>query len=138
MSKPIRGRRLGLERVRVAVNTGRETLVQQQFKEETDINTIIRRFGLGEAPTYAQGVYGDFTGISDYYTAREAIERAEAGFMKLPAEARDKFNNDPGRFLEYAERVTPDELAEYCGLRRIPVVPDPAAVVVPPVAPAGS
>lgn len=122
---------------RPVVNTGEDSLVQQQFKDEVDINTIIRRFGLGGAPAYAQGVYGDFTGITDYWSAREAVAKAEAGFLALPAEARDKFDNDPGRFLEYAEGVTEDEMIEYLGLRKLPVTPEVKVETLPPVIPTG-
>jgi len=124
-----RNRKHSLERVRVVVNTGPETLVQQQFVHECDVNTIVRRFGIGSLPARAGGVYGDFTGIVDYESAFAAIESANARFMELPAEARQKFGNDPARFLEYAGRVSAEELQDYCGLRP----PDPTAPVVPAV-----
>lgn len=122
---------------RPVVNTGEESLVQQQFADEVDINTIIRRFGLGGAPAYAPGVYGDFTGVTDYWSAREAVERAEAGFMQLPAEARDKFDNDAGKFLMYAESVTEDDMIEFLGLRKLPVTPEVKVETLPPVIPTG-
>lgn len=141
MSKVVkRGRLLGVDYVKVTVDTGRDSFVQQQYKDEVDVATIVRRFGLGSPPVYNQGTYGDFTGITDYASAAAAVERAQAGFMNLPAEAREKFENDPGKFLAYADRVTPDELNAFCGLKKLPGTggaaavggnpPDPAAVVV--------
>lgn len=134
----MRGVVAGVKRDRVIVDTGRDTLVQQQFGEEVDINTIIKRFGLTGPPVYHEGVYGDFTGITDFASAAQAVRRAEENFMRLPAAARDRFGNDPGRFFEYANSVTEEQLIEYCGLRlaaepvKAPVV---EAVVTPPVMP---
>lgn len=114
---------------RPVVNTGSESFVQQQFAEEVDINTIIRRFGLGQAPAYVEGIYGDFTGVTDFYSAREAVQRAERNFMQLPVEVREKFENDPGKFLEYAEAVPEENLLEYLGLRKLAPPPEVVAEV---------
>lgn len=94
-----------------ATTTGKSDLVQQQFREEADINTIVRRFGLtGELPQGAvQGIFGDFTGISDYESAVERIEQARAGFQAIAPEVRERFRNDPGVFLKYAESLSPQE-----------------------------
>ena len=56
--------------------------VQQQFKDGSDINTIMRRFGVsGQLPQgMPQGVYGDFTGVEDLRGAFEVVERANARF----------------------------------------------------------
>jgi len=93
-----------------ALHTGSETLVQQHLKDEVDINTIVRRFGLTrDMPAGAAGgVYGDFTGISDYDGALEAIRRAREGFMVLPPEVRERFGNDPGRLIRFAQESSPE------------------------------
>lgn len=133
-----RGRLLGLDRVRVVIDTGRESQVQQQFKDEVDVNNIVRRFGLEvgqRAVIVPGGVYGDFTGVNDFESALDAVERAEEGFMRLPPEAREKFANDPARFLDYAQRVTDAELAEFVGLKVAQgVLPPVAAPAAPPPA----
>lgn len=128
---PPRGRLLGLQRVRIAIDTGDDSVVQQQFADEVDVNTIVRRFGLAEPPVVAQGVYGDFTGITDYESAVAAVETAQANFMRLPAAARDKFGNDPARFLDYAMRVGEDELIAFCGLVPAPAAPVPPLAAAP-------
>lgn len=79
------------------------SLAQQHFKDDADINVLLERFKVtGQMP---QGVvlpsYGDFTGISDYRTAREAILRAEHSFMDLPGPVRARFHNNPQEFLEF-------------------------------------
>lgn len=91
--------------------TGSESLVQQQFLEESDVNTIVRRFGLAPSvhADVAGGVYGDFTGIEDYQGAIAAIQRAEDGFMRLPPQVREKFDNDPGRLISMAHSMSEDQ-----------------------------
>ena len=79
------------------------TMAQQQFRDEADINTIMERFGrTGEliAPV-RMPQYGDFTGVSDYHTAMNAVIEAQTSFDALPAKVRARFDNDPGRFVEF-------------------------------------
>lgn len=79
------------------------SLAQQNFKDEVDINVLLERFKVtGQLPqNVVLPTYGDFVGINDYRTAREAILRAEHSFMDLPANVRARFQNDPQRFLEF-------------------------------------
>lgn len=79
------------------------TMAQQQFRDEADINTIMERFGrTGEivAPVRLPQ-YGDFTGVSDYQTALNAVIEAQASFDSLPANLRARFQNDPAEFVEF-------------------------------------
>jgi len=56
----------------------------------------------GQLPeNVAKPYYGDFTGISDYHSALNQITAAQQGFMQLPAELRSRFDNDPGKLLEF-------------------------------------
>jgi len=82
---------------------GTETLTQQQFKEETDINTIVQRFGLtGELPNgINMPQSGDFTNVSDFHTAMNMVRQAEESFMLLPAATRERFNNDPNAVMAF-------------------------------------
>lgn len=113
----------------LAVDTGSESPVQQQFKDEVDVNTIVRRFGITrEMPSgRSGGVYGDFSGITDFESATAAVQRARDGFMALSPEVRERFGNDPGEYLEYVSSLTDAELG--------PDVGGPAPVVEPVVAP---
>lgn len=80
-----------------------ESATQQQFAEETDINVIVERFGLtGQLPeNFRAPVSGDFTGVTDYQSALNAVIAADAEFMSLPANVRERFQNDPQRLLEF-------------------------------------
>lgn len=94
----------------LSIDTGTESLVQQQFGPEVDVNTIMRRYGITQSEPLgtASGVYGDFTGISDYESALERVEGARRKFMELPAEVRERFDNDPGVLIRRAGEMQPE------------------------------
>lgn len=111
-----------------------ESLAVQSSRDECDINTIVRRFGLtGVLPTgLVAPTYGDFTGVADYQSALAAIEAADDTFMQLPADLRARFHNNPQEFVVFCsdDRNRPE--AETLGLvvpRTPPVIP-PSSLVV--------
>ena len=79
------------------------SLTQQQFKEDSDINTIVDRFmKSGVLPTPVNmPQYVDFEGIFDFQTAMNAIKAADDNFMRMDAKVRARFNNSPQEFLEF-------------------------------------
>ncbi|WNK14298.1 MAG: internal scaffolding protein [Microvirus sp.] len=81
------------------------TRAKQSFKEECDINTIVRRFGItGELPVGVRmPSYGDFTGLSDMHTALNAIAQAREAFDAMPADVRRRFDNDPAKFVDFCD-----------------------------------
>lgn len=110
------------------IDTGDQTLVQQQFANEVDINTIVRRFGITGSMPFGQaspGVYGDFTEISDYESAMERVRKVDEGFMRLPPEVRERWDNDPGKLIRFANQLTEEDLS-------VPPA-EPAPVVTEPV-----
>jgi len=94
------------------------TLTQQHFKDECDINNILRQFNVtGLLPQAALTPrYGDFTGISDYQTALNQVIAAEDEFMRLPAELRARFENDPAQLIEFLENSENKDEAIKLGL----------------------
>jgi len=85
---------------------------QQHFKDETDINNILRQFNItGQLPSKAISPrYGDFTGIGDYHSALNQVIAAETEFMTLPATLRARFNNDPQELIEFLDN--PENMTE--------------------------
>lgn len=94
------------------------SMAQQQFVEECDINTIVERFGLtGEMPAdLKMPVYGDFTQVTDFHSAMNAVREAEGAFMALPAKVRSRFGNDPQQLLEFLADGSNRQEAEFLGL----------------------
>lgn len=100
------------------------TMAQQQFKEECDINTIVRNFGLGH--DMPEGAFAwsdsDFSEhVSDFQSALNMIKAAQADFMAYPADIRDFFHNDPGRMIAFVQDENNRDKALELGLLR-PVV----------------
>lgn len=108
-----------------------ERLTKQEFAEECDINTIVRRFGLtGELPQNVRAPqYGDFSDALDYRSALDAVMAANESFMAMPAEVRKRFGNDPAEFVDFCSNPANRDEAIRLGL----VVP-PAAVDAAPAA----
>lgn len=108
-----------------------DTRTQQQFKEECDINTIAKNFGItGRLP---EGVrmptYGDFEDVTDFQSALNAARRASQSFMEMPAAVRERFANSPQKFLEFCSDANNREEAISLGLVPAPRV---SAQVPPP------
>jgi phage internal scaffolding protein len=95
-----------------------KSLAKQSFKEECDINTIVRMFGVtGKVPVTAiEPSYGDFSGVNDYHSAMNKIKEAEASFMALPAKLRQKFDHDPNALLNFLENEQNRDEAIQLGL----------------------
>lgn len=89
-----------------------KTLAQQQFKEESDINTIVERFHLtGEVPQLQQvPTSADYHGVFDFQSAMNAIVAAKDTFMTMPAKIRTRFDNDPQKFHDFF--LDPDNIPE--------------------------
>lgn len=107
-----------------------KTRTQQSFAEEVDINTIVRRFNLtGEIPAgIRMPEYGDYTGISDFKTAMDALAIANEAFDAMPASVRSRFHNSPAEFVDFCLDDANREEAEKLGLvpKKTLVAPQPA------------
>lgn len=112
-----------------------ESKTQQSFKEECDINEIVRRFGLtGELPDdFRPPMVGDFTEVMDYKSALNAVIAADEAFMQMPGELRARFDNDPQKLLVFLEDGKNRDEAVKLGLLN-PAAPPPADVAPAPVA----
>lgn len=80
------------------------TMAQQQFKDECDINMIVERFGVtGQLPgNMRMPIQEEFVETMTYHEALNKLIEADVEFMKLPAKIRAEFQNDAGKFVEFA------------------------------------
>ncbi|QXP08537.1 MAG: internal scaffolding protein [Arizlama microvirus] len=109
----------------------------QDAKDEVDINTIVRRFGLtGELPEGVRAPqYADFDDVWDYHSAMNAIGRARDSFYQLPGEVRATFDNDAGKFVDFCSDERNREKAIELGLVvRPPAASAPSAPAAPAAA----
>ena len=106
----------------LSVEFEEETLTQQHFKDECDINNIIRRYEKTGffvdplTPGTAQPMYGDFTAQQDFLEAQTLIAHASQAFDELPASLRKRFSNNPAELLAFLENEDNREEAVKLGL----------------------
>ena len=114
-----------------------ESLAVQSAKDESDINTIVRRFGLtGELPgDVDMPQSGDYSGVGDFHSAMNVVRKAQEEFLRVPAEIRARFQNDPQVFSSFFnDPVNQDEAIRLGLATRKPVPPPVEPMLVKVVA----
>lgn len=123
---------------------------KQAFKDETDINRIVKRHVEGYPPPLEtrQPMYGDFSQHTSLLQATQAVEAAEEEFMTLPAAVRQAARNDPVEFLNMmasedgAQKLVdaglPVEGVEPTPDSFVPSTPDEPAKAAPEAPPAAA
>lgn len=95
---------------RVQVDFPEPSQTQQHFKDDTDINIILKNnpdvTQIQYVNNSSQPSYGDFSDVGEYRDALDRVLEAEESFAELPAEVRDRFKNDPAEFLDFV--LNPD------------------------------
>lgn len=93
-----------VSRGRVQLDNFDEGATHQSFKDECDINNIIKKYkrtGVLTHVTSAVGQYGDYSSVPDFHEAMNIVARAQQEFELLPAALRKRFANDPAQFLDF-------------------------------------
>lgn len=107
------------------LDTGRKGLVQKQYAPLVDVNRIVKQFGVThELPVVAnsKAAYGDFSGVTDFHSAMNAMVAARENFDRLPARTREYFGNDPSGLVEFLADPANDAEAVRLGLfKALPV-----------------
>lgn len=106
-----------------------ESMTRQEFLEESDINTIIAMFGIGENPVQPQNWVKNVDIVdatSDFQSAMNQLVAAANQFNSLPADLRGRFQNDPAKFVDFVSN--PDNMEEMVrlGLAEQRAVPAPS------------
>lgn len=114
------------DRNRTKTVVGAVSLTQQNMAQETDVNAIMAKYEkhgiLTHVARYA-GQYGDFSGVPDYKTGLELVMAADEMFSSLPARIRERFGNDPAKFIEFATDSKNQEELIKMGLAPRPAEP---------------
>lgn len=113
---------------RTPILFNKPSMAKQSFKDETNINTIMQRYertGLLEHSSSSSPQYGDFSNVTDYQTAINAVMDAQLAFSELPARVRRRFDNDPAEFMAFLHDEANLDEARELGLA-------PPAPVTPP------
>jgi hypothetical protein len=80
-----------------------ETLAQQNFKDETDLNNMIRKYGVLPVNEVNWKEFDATVIPKDYQALQNMLLEADEAFMSLPAEVRKAADNDPTKFLAMVE-----------------------------------
>lgn len=127
------------KRVKVFFEEG-SSLAHQSFKDECDINVLMRRYektGMINHVNKHQGEYGDFINAPDYHSAMNQIIEARESFMTIPARIRARFGNDPAEFLAFVQDPANEAEMREMGLLPAQRPQDPDTLDPPPEAPKG-
>lgn len=93
------------KRGRVQLHCPGKGRTKQAFKDETDINQIMKRYmktGILDHARKHEPEYG-FATSTDFQESMEIILRAQNMFQDLPAQVRSRFQNEPGQFLDFVQ-----------------------------------
>lgn len=107
------------KRDRVSLKFDSPSMAKQSFKNECDINNIVKRYhttGMISHISRSKPFYGDFIDSLEYRTALDKIREADALFDALPATIRAEFKNDPSSFLEFCQNPENKEKMLQMGL----------------------
>lgn len=128
-----------------SIDCSHDGKTRQEFAAECDINVLLAKYettGVLNHYSRMEPLYMDLgDGVPDLATALAYLERAQEAFMTLNASARREFDNDPVKFVQFAEN--PDNLPrmrEWGLAPPLPVEPAPVKVELtnPPPAPEAS
>ena len=107
-------------------------VTQQHFAKDTDINEIVKRFGIhdGSIPLpdlfNNPRLFGDFSEATDLRTTLDLARDAQEKFDLLPANIRKRFNHDPVALHEFISDPANDDEAIRLGLlhKETPPLPE--------------
>jgi len=128
---------------RVVTPVGEKSRTKQSFKDDCDINLIVKRHastGLWDHLSPVAATFGDFSGSRDLQEAMEVVDLANASFAELPAAVRRLCDNNPVNLLSGLAEEESYEMLVAAGLpglqSRLAEPPEvPAAPEEPPETP---
>ena len=110
------------------------SLTRQEFSDDCDINVLMAKYeATGILPTNNAGEprYLHVSDVPDLMEAHRILQDATQSFMLLPATVRRDFDNDPIKFINFAENpANIDKLREWKLAPPAPVEPPPQKVEV--------
>lgn len=104
---------------------GDKGVTKQSDAKDCDINLIFKRFErTGQLPDVIlrDGRYGDFSAVPDYQEACQIVKTAEEQFSMLDVNIRNRFENDPEKFLAFVHDDKNLDEMEKMGLLKPEVV----------------
>jgi len=94
------------KRKRVTYQDDKPSMTQQHFKNQCDINQILKKFEKTGMITHVrsnQGAYGDFATSKNFQENLNQVLNAQNAFDALPAAIRKRFSNNPLLLIEFVQ-----------------------------------
>lgn len=97
----------------VATVNEEPSMALQQYKDQCDINLIVKRFKRTGELTHLnnrRGFYGDLSDAPSFRESMQLVVEAQQAFAELPSQIRKRFGNDPALLMEFiADKNNYDE-----------------------------
>ncbi len=92
------------DRKRVTIKFESYTRTKQSFKNDCDVNNIVRQHTRNKIPFHLPQAenFGFHTGL-DFRESVELVMQAQTMFDELPSHVRTQFQNNPGAFLDFVQ-----------------------------------
>lgn len=110
------------------------SMTRQSHAAECDINNIMKKYQKEGIITHFNKFseqYGDATG-NDFTAAMQTISKANSMFEELPSSVRNRFENEPAKFLNFVQDPENHAELQRMGLARgVPENPAPSQLMSP-------
>jgi len=119
--------------LKVVTVNDKPTMTKQALKDDADVNNIIKRYN--KIDLYAdamelEAIYGEIDSM-DLREAMDKVNASEEAFMKVPSEIRGQFENDAGKWIDYAtDPANIDQMREWGFVNPEPPEEQPTKVEV--------
>lgn len=91
------------KRIILSIPEDEEIRVEQNHKDEVNINNIVKRHGMdliAKTAALQQFTFDDNPN-NDFQETMNAILRAQESFDSIPSDIRKQFDNNPAQFLDF-------------------------------------
>lgn len=106
------------------------SMTKQSEMDACDIHNVLKQFSQQGFENLvrenaARGQYADLPDEIDYQASLNMVLAAQASFATLPSQVRERFGNDPARFLEFIGDPANQDEAIRLGLAQDTRTPEP-------------
>lgn len=97
------------------------SMTKQSEMESCDIHNILKQYSQQGFENLvrenaARGQYADLTALPDYQEALNIVIASQQAFAALPSQVRERFGNDPARFIDFLSNPANQDEAIRLGL----------------------
>ncbi|QXP08506.1 MAG: internal scaffolding protein [Arizlama microvirus] len=135
-TQPLRFRHAYGPRYRVSISFTGPGRTKQEFKDECDINVLMAKYLRTGQMDHVNQMLPQFQDVSeiDFQAAQNLIADANSMFEGIPSAVRNRFDNDPGKLLDWVHNPANAKEASDLGFLDLSKCP-PGYYTAPPAHP---